>query len=99
MLHTFNFEIAIPKEFLRSDGFFTKQTSFYDYKYKVTVQYSTDAIGSKFDIDTISCGALVVRCINWSLELEDYFLSAAKNNWESLNDTKEEVKQNAEILN
>ncbi len=89
MLHTGNFEIGIPKEFLRADGFFTLQTALYDFKYKVTVQYHTDAKGNDFTIDAVNCGFLVAKSINWrDSKLEDYFISAAKNNWESLSNTR-----------
>jgi len=89
MIQTHNFEIAIPKEYLKTDGFFNVQTQSNDFRFKVTVHYQCEANGDRMEIYRQSTNFLATRYINWDLKLEEYFLEAAKNNWENLHQPKQ----------
>ena len=82
MTHTKNFEIAIPKEFLKSNIPYNEEML--DFFFKVNVNYTCDAKGDKMEIYHVSCGFTTVKFIAWDMPLlERYFLDAAHNNWES----------------
>ena len=81
MLHTSNFEIAIPKEFLKGD---TPNRDKWDFVFKVNVGYSCNPNGTDFQIYSAQAEYHAIKYINWEMpSLERYFLDAAQNNFEN----------------
>ena len=81
MIHTNNFEIAIPKDFLKGD---TPNRDKWDFVFKVNVWYSSQPNGKEMQIDQVQSNFHAAKYIKWDAPLlERYFLDAAHNNFET----------------